>query len=375
MAVRSVFITKDTYPYFEEVYVTMDWFGGFAKSQKRKCELSLHLNFNKSLDNKVLEISSSSLNPLGSQLSAMNLKKRTLRGVTSVESAFQSSRVYYDGDEKIGPHHEFLFLDGKECKKRVKELSRGIHSYEYEFDGMNFNAPDYHISLFYDYLYLNALLEEENKTVREILLNEGFTAFTDLATKALNSQARSCAIFVSLYKLGLIDKVKDYDSYLELFRVGNKDGHFISLDGAYKDVQLLRKSNAVSLLRPCINKTVSVEDVEVYYRKYYSHLTNKKFDDYKRLGVYDIDLSSMRFQKVYYENDLVALRVVGINGGIDIPVALLDSDFEFKVKDSISLQFYDDMYISETEYKNKVVYPSLNELNDDIMFKVKEQLS
>lgn len=201
------------------------------------------------------------------------------------------------------------------------------------------------------------------------------TAFTDLATKALNSQARSCAIFMSLYKLGLIEKVKDYDSYLELFRVGNKDGHFISLDGAYKDVQLLRKSNAVSLLRPCINKTVSVEDVEVYYRKYYSHLTNKKSDDYKRLGVYDIDLSSMRFKKVYYENDLVALRVVGINRGIDIPVALLDSDFEFKVKDSISLQFYDDMYISETEYKNKVVYPSLNELNDDIMFKVKEQLS
>lgn len=184
MAVRSVFITKDTYPYFEEVYVTMDWFGGFAKSQKRKCELSLHLNFNKSLDNKVLEIYSSSLNPLGSQLSAMNLKKRTSRGVTSVESAFQSSRVYYDGDEKIGPHHEFLFLDGKECKKRVKELSRGIHSYEYEFDGMNFNAPDYHILLFYDYLYLNALLEEENKTVREILLNEGFNCFYRFSDKS-----------------------------------------------------------------------------------------------------------------------------------------------------------------------------------------------
>lgn len=59
----------------------MDWFGGFAKSQKRKCELSLHLNFNKELDNKVLEISCSSLNSLGNQLSAMNLKKQTSRGV------------------------------------------------------------------------------------------------------------------------------------------------------------------------------------------------------------------------------------------------------------------------------------------------------
>lgn len=37
MPERSVFISKSTYPYFEEVRVAIGWFGGFALSQKRKC--------------------------------------------------------------------------------------------------------------------------------------------------------------------------------------------------------------------------------------------------------------------------------------------------------------------------------------------------
>ena len=374
MALRSVFICKNEYPYFEEIQVEMDWFGGFAKSQKRKCELSLHLNFGSRYNNKVLEISSSSLNPLGTELSAMNLKKQTERGTTSVESAFQSSRIYYDGDEKIGPHPEFLFLDGRECKRRVKELSRGIHSYNYEFDNMVFNAPDYHISLFYDYLYLNALLEEENKTVREGLINGGFTAFTDLATKALNSQARSCALFVSLYNLGLIDKVRNYNSYLNLFRVGNLDGTFIALEGAYNNVQLLNKNGSIKLLSPCVSKSVSIEDVENYYRKYFSHLTNKKSDKYKRKGVYDVDLSSMSFQKVFYDTELVGLRVTGKNGCIDISKDLISLDIESLDLPSVYLIYRDELYISEVEYNNEVVYPSVNELNTDILEKIENAL-
>ncbi|MCQ2538428.1 MAG: agmatine deiminase family protein, partial [Lachnospiraceae bacterium] len=114
-------------------------------------------------DLKVLEVSSSSLNKLGSALSAMNLRKKTERGITSVESAFQSSRIYRDQDTVVGPFPELLFLDGKECKRTVKEYSKGLHSYEYLFDGMKFYAPNFHISLFYDYLYLNALLEPENE--------------------------------------------------------------------------------------------------------------------------------------------------------------------------------------------------------------------
>ena len=45
MAERSIFVSKNTYPYFEEIHVQLDWFGGFAISQKRKCEIGLHQNF------------------------------------------------------------------------------------------------------------------------------------------------------------------------------------------------------------------------------------------------------------------------------------------------------------------------------------------
>lgn len=77
MAERSVFISKSIYPYFEEIRVSIDWFGGFALSQKRKCQIGLHQSFLVNYpERKVLEISSSSLVSLGAKLSAMNLSKK-----------------------------------------------------------------------------------------------------------------------------------------------------------------------------------------------------------------------------------------------------------------------------------------------------------
>lgn len=39
MAEKSVFISKAEYPIFEEVHVNIDWFGGFALSQKKNARL------------------------------------------------------------------------------------------------------------------------------------------------------------------------------------------------------------------------------------------------------------------------------------------------------------------------------------------------
>lgn len=276
MAEKSVFISRIEYPYFEEVHVNIDWFGGFALSQKRKCQIALHQNFLKAYPNeKILEISSASLMSLGSKMSAMHLKKQTNKGLTTVESAFQSSRIYRNGDTVIGPHPELMFLPGKECKKLVKVSSCGLISKEYLFDGMTFYAPDFHISLFYDFLYLNALLEEENHEVKERLLSEGYTAFTDLATSSLNCQARSAAIFVGLVKAGKINEIKNFESFLKLFRVNN-DGSAVGTE-SYENVQLLIK-NKVELLSPIVPCIYSRDAVEGYYRKNCSLLTNKKDD-------------------------------------------------------------------------------------------------
>ena len=279
MAEKSVFISKSEYPFFEEVHVNIDWFGGFALSQKRKCQIGLHQNFLIAYpDEKILEISSSSLMSIGMKLSAMNLSKRTRKGLTTVESAFQSSRIYSDGLRTVGPFPEYLFLSGRECKKLVKEASKGMHSYRYEFDGLTFYAPAHHISQFYDFLYLNALLEPENKEVREKLLQEGYAAFTDLATKSLNCQARSAAIFVGLVRAGLVDEVRDYTSYLKLFRT-QANGRTVGPQ-TYERVQLLYK-NKVRLFSPIVACRFHKADVEAYYAEHCSMLTNcKEADNY-----------------------------------------------------------------------------------------------
>ncbi len=36
MAEKSVFISKVEYPFFEEVHVSIDWFGGFALEPEKK---------------------------------------------------------------------------------------------------------------------------------------------------------------------------------------------------------------------------------------------------------------------------------------------------------------------------------------------------
>lgn len=275
MATRSVFVSRDEYPFFEEIAVEFDWFSGFALSQKRKSQISLHKNFQSQYpEHKTLEISSASLYSLGSLLSAMNLKKTTSQGITSVESAFQSSRIYGKGDHQIGPFPEYLFLPGRECKRMVKEASNGQVSYRYHFDGMDFFAPEYHISLFYDYLYLNSLLEDDNSAVIKMLIDGDYTAFTDLATLSLNCQARSVAIFVSLMKNCLVDEVRSYDSYLRLFRT-NKDGTALNSD-AYENVQLLGNDGKVKLLSPIVPHTFSKQQTEVFYAENCESLTNKK---------------------------------------------------------------------------------------------------
>lgn len=272
MATRSVIIPKKEYPFFEDILVTHPWFGGFAVQQKRRCYLSLHLNFladKRYAEYKPLEISSASHINTGVGLSAMSLKKYTSQLGKSVilESAFQSSRIYIrDDGTTIGPFHHLIDLQGRECKKEVKVLSEGFHSYSYEFDGMRLPAPAFHISLFYDWLYLNALCEYENCSIRDDLLSGGFNAFTDIATKSLNSQARSCAIYVSLNRLGLIDQVQNIYDYFKLFRV-NPESENYEYSNSWQNVQEL-KGNSYTPLHTPVPQRVNENEVKEYFLKH-----------------------------------------------------------------------------------------------------------
>ncbi len=273
MTTRSVYIGKKEFPYFDEVKVQMEWFGGFALSQKRKCEISLHNNFLQAFpDTKILEVSRASTVLLGKSLSAMLLPKeikKTLdgvehHGVSSVESVYHSSKVFSDGQNHYGPYEKCLMLCGNESKKKVREFSNGMSCV-----CMCDELPC-HTVLGYNYIYMNALLEERNVNLVKQIIEGKYTAFSDLATVSLSSQARSCAMFVGLYRAGLLSNVKTIESYLKLFNA-KKDK-----TGAYVNTQIFSSEHLSSETVPY---TFRKEQVEEIFAGNFGHLSNKKEDD------------------------------------------------------------------------------------------------
>ncbi len=200
MAKRNVFIVDISEKFLKKVYIEFKWFPGFAISQKQKSIDSLHENFiEKYKDKKILEISSKSRDTLGIKLSAFNLMINTPKGKEySVECAFQSSKVFETG----GPYKDILYMTSREAKKdkRLRESGKLI---SFKFYNVQWELEPK--TLFYDWLYINALY------IKKDLANEvlKFDAFTDIEfnhLKSINCQARSAALFVSLSRQGLLEK-------------------------------------------------------------------------------------------------------------------------------------------------------------------------
>ncbi len=166
-------------PYFFE------WFSGFAVSQKQKSIASLHGAILRS-DSKAnpLEISTKSQNPLGVKLSAFNLK---LQGYP-LENIFQSSKVFTNG----GAYRDLLDVPPKEAKRDERLKNSGA------LKGFSFDGEDFPLepkTLFYDFIYINAVRESLSK--EEIQEIAKYTHFTDIEfnpQKSINTQARSTAI-------------------------------------------------------------------------------------------------------------------------------------------------------------------------------------
>ncbi len=213
MAVRPVFRTRKIAPYFQLCDTEFVYNGGFAVSQKQKNILALHASYNRSFpDSRVLEISSKSLQALGVSLSAFNLMKYvpSLGKSIPVENVFQGGKVFSGG----GPYTDLYEGTPRAAKKDERlKTSGALTSFYFEEK----NYPLMPKTAFYDWIYINALLE--NKELAAALSE--YDAFTDIEfnpAKSLNCQARAAAVFVSLLREGLIEKVKDFDSYLEIIK-------------------------------------------------------------------------------------------------------------------------------------------------------------
>lgn len=194
MAKRKTFVVSLN-DIFEEKEIDFVFYSGFSTTQKQKSIESLH-NAIKELyyDAEILEISSKSPIELGRKLSAFNLK---LDGI-ALENIFQSSKVFEYG----GPYEDLLSKTPIEAKKdpRIKDSGRIIG---FKYQGINY--PTIPKTLFYDWIYCQALYSD--KELMSSIINYDF--FTDIEfnhEKSLNCQARSAAIFVSLYQKGLLEE-------------------------------------------------------------------------------------------------------------------------------------------------------------------------
>lgn len=215
MAQRPVFIVKEKAPYSHMYSLNFTYSSGFSKSQKQKNIIALHEEFGKTVFGRngarIAEISSKSLDPETAKLSAFKLMKYvpSLGKSVPVECVYQAGKVFSNG----GPYTDLLEVSAKAAKKdeRLKTSGRLI---AFEFEGVRY--PLEPASAFYDWIYLNACLE--NPEISDYILD--YDAFTDIEfnpEKGMSTQAKSCAVYVSLHRLGLSDRIRDFEEFRKLF--------------------------------------------------------------------------------------------------------------------------------------------------------------
>lgn len=174
--------------------IDFEWFPGFAVTQKQKSIQALHEQIKYQFPNSnILEISSKSLNNLGVELSAFNLKIHTKNNKSfSVESAFQGSKVFSGG----GPFDDLFLKTSKEAKKDPRLKNSGtLIAFKY----LNRVFPLEPKTFFYNWLYVNAL-NMNSELSKEILKYDIFTDIEFNPKKSINCQAEAAAIYVSLVK-------------------------------------------------------------------------------------------------------------------------------------------------------------------------------
>ncbi|MCD7955108.1 MAG: hypothetical protein LUG93_04995 [Lachnospiraceae bacterium] len=213
MAERPVYMVKIRKPFYEIANMEFTWNGGFAASQKQKNIKALHAEFSKTFPGKkVLEISSKSMQEGGTALSAFFLQKMVphLGRSVPVECAYQAGKVFKNG----GPFLDLLDMQPRDARRdpRLKTNGPLIH---FTFEGEIF--PLVPVSIFYDYLYLNALLEHED-LAKLVLQYDGFTDIEFNPNAGKSTQAKSAAVFVSLSRMGVVDQVRSLDSFLALYK-------------------------------------------------------------------------------------------------------------------------------------------------------------
>lgn len=194
MATRSVYLPKQDNIGVNIEKITFEYYSGLSLSQKQKSINSLKKAAEAKGIKSFLEVSSKSDNKLGVALSAFNLKFTTIqeKKTYTVENAFQASKVFEHG----GPYKDLLEVSPLEAKKDSRIKNSG-NILKFNFCGIDF--PNKPLTFFYDWLYINALLKN-NELAEKVLQYDCFSDFEFNENKSINCQAYSVALYVSLKK-------------------------------------------------------------------------------------------------------------------------------------------------------------------------------
>lgn len=211
MANRPVFAVGDQYRAAYRRDVEFQWYAGMSDAQKRRCIDSLHQAYaGRYPGTQVLEISSKSRQELGVKLSAFNLTKfvPSLGRSIPVECVYQGGKVLAKG----GPFtdlYEALPIDAKR-DPRLKE-NGAVTGFAYE--GKRY--PNWPATAFYDWIWCSAVLEHP-ELAEEIVRYDAFTDIVFNPAKSHNCQAEAAAVFVSLARRGLLDRIGSFEEFVRL---------------------------------------------------------------------------------------------------------------------------------------------------------------
>ncbi len=207
MAERPIFLPLSTLPFVEEKTVTFKWHAGLSRAQAQRSIAELHASAAATGHEPLLEISSKGSEKLGIDLSAFNLKFKAPDGrVLSVESAYQGSKVFKNGD-----HFPDLYSAASRDAKLDERVKGRSDIASFDFFGTPW--PDQPMTAFYDWLFLQALAQHPE-------LLEGISAyagFTDIAfnpQKSAACQARCAAMALGMQAAGVWPLASQQD-YLE----------------------------------------------------------------------------------------------------------------------------------------------------------------
>lgn len=201
MAERPIFVsTADSDELVKEIFFQIKWHSGFASVQKQKNIKTLHEAAERHGFRDLLEISTKSKSERGQHLSAFYVKVKMSSGrEIPLECAFQGSKVF----ERGGPYTDLYWTENIRDAKRDSRLKESGPLTGFKFEDLFW--PLEPKTAFYDWLYV-IFLKNWREWAEKLYSYGGFTDIEFNPRRSINCQARSCALFLSLMKRGLLDE-------------------------------------------------------------------------------------------------------------------------------------------------------------------------